>query len=123
MKKIIFVVFLLVSSNSFAWEFNRNPDRFPSVGFNVSNYSLSGTRNDVSQVNATLTQRLAGPLTHNINSIGLDLRLPVSDQLTFTLSADNVSSDSKFTRDFGYTESYSLTGYHYSLGARLYFSK
>lgn len=125
MKKILFISLFLLPLRAHAWEFPRNPDRFPSVGFNVANTNLTGTRSEISQPNnPALTLAYNGSLKRSDYSIGGDLRLPVSDQLTFTLFADSVNSDTTFNRAQNvYKETDKIDGYRYGLNIRLYFSK
>lgn len=125
MKILSIVVMLLIASNrAFAWEYPRNPDRFPSIGFNASSMDLSGHRDEVSMPSIDLTNALGGSQKFASNSIGADLRLPVNDGLTLTLAADSFDTRSDFMRNGNvYKESQSLTGFRYSLGLRLYFNK
>ena len=123
-KLIVALMFLSVSGSARAWEFARNPDRFPSVGLNVSNENISGRRNEIDQPSPILTRNQGGPISTSYYSYGADIRLPASDQITFTLFADSINTDTTFTRvDNVYKQRDKLDGYRYGLGVRLYFSK
>lgn len=124
MKTLIASILLLSASVVSAREFALNPDRFPSLGFNVSNTSLSGHRDEVDMPNPALTRDLGGKLTSNYDAIGADIRLPVSDGVTLTFFGDAVNSDTTFTRSGNiYRQADKLSGYRYGLSMRVYFNK
>lgn len=121
---LCFGLWSLPMSRANAWEFSRNPDRFPSLGFNLNNSHLSGTRGEVDQPTTILTRNQGGTDIIDTYAVGADLRLPVSDQWTVTLLADSYSLDSSFHRNGdAYRESQKLDGYRYGINLRLYFSK
>lgn len=116
------VVFFGVSA--MAWEFPRNPDRFPSIGFNAIDMELEGDRIDIDQPTLATTRTQSGPLTQSLYMIGADVRLPLNDQITLTLAADSVSGDSSFSRGGNtFKEDSRVKGHRLGVGLRLYFSK
>lgn len=125
MKKLILILgLLLLPTISHSWEFNRNPDRFPSVGFNFSTSRLDGHRIEDSHPAAPLTRIDRGDQSLNLSSAGLDLRLPLSNDLTFSLGYDHLESSAKYLRDPDiYKESVDLSGYDVKASLRLYFNK
>lgn len=107
-----------------AWEFPRNPDRFPSVGFNISSADLGGERDEVSTPSTVLTNAQGGPVDFSGNTAGMDVRLPVNDGMTLSISADHYDNRTDFKRNGGtYRESESLRGFKYGLGVRVYFNR
>lgn len=124
MKTLTFVLLLSTASICSAWEFPRNPDRFPSFGFNVTNTELDGSRFQISSPTTALTRNDKGSLSTFVHALGGDIRLPVSNQLTVTLSGDYIESESDFIRDSRvYSETDKIDGYRYGLSFRLYLSK
>jgi hypothetical protein len=132
MKTIIAIaVLLLAPLSARAWEFPRNPDRFPSVGFAVTNSNENGTRYESDGPYPALTRTQSGPEHFGGHTIGGDVRLPASDCLTFGFSYEHIESLHTFDRHGGdyqptgvlYSEKLSTSGYRYGVTARLYFSK
>jgi hypothetical protein len=124
MKNLIAAVMILAPSVAGAWEFNRNPDRFPSVGFNILNSYESGDRNENDTPSVSLTRHQSGPVTNFTYKLGADVRLPINQSMTLTLRYDAIESDNHFTRVSNgqeiYKESESLSGYQYGIGIRFY---
>ena len=127
MKRLIIAlgVSLVLAQQAKAWEFARNPDRFPSIGLNISAADLNGKRDEVSQpANPILAMNAGGDVDYQSNTVGADVRLPVNDGMTLTLSADHFDNRSTFERKGNlYRESESLRGVRYGLGVRIYFNK
>lgn len=125
MKKLILVLgLLLLPTISHSWEFNRNPDRFPSLGFNASTSKLEGHRIEDSHPAHPLTRIDGGPESLNLSAVGADVRLPLSQDLTFSLAYDHLESSSKFRREPDiFKESTELSGYNVKASVRLYFNK
>jgi hypothetical protein len=132
MKTIIAVTLLLCAPLSArAWEFSRNPDRFPSIGVKVSNADVNGTRYESDGPYAALQRTQSGPEHWGEHVLGADVRLPASDCLTFGFAYDHIEGSHTYDRNAGpyqtggtiYSEKIDTSGYRYTLTARLYFSK
>ncbi len=105
-----------------AWEFPRNPDRFPSVGFNVTNGSISGHRDEVDTPPPTYLFRTnVGNTDMDTHTLGADLRLPLHESVTFVFGYDSIESNYHFVRAGDvFHETERLSGYRYTVGFRLY---
>lgn len=113
-----------VTTISYGWEFESNPDRFPSVGINVNTTQLVGDRAEIDQPSPILTRNQGGPIKSTYDSIGVDLRLPVSNHLTFTFYGDSIRSDDSFKRKGDqYKETNTVSGARYGFSVRMYFNK
>jgi hypothetical protein len=132
MKRLLMIAALLAAARSAgAWEFARNPDRFPSVGFSVTNSYLSGRRYEDDLPGGAPDRVQSGKQELSGYGMGLDARLPLSDQITVGVFAEQQSLDMRFGRDSGpfstgrvyYRETAKMEGYKYGVTARLYFSK
>lgn len=124
MKTIILTAVLLMSSISHAWEFRKNPDRFPSLGFNLSTSRLDGKRDwtDLPGTFLSRTQSDRGFL--DMNSMGLDIRFPISNGVTLTFSYDRLEYESLLTRDQNIiTVNDSFSGDRFGFSTRIYFNK
>lgn len=75
MKRAGFVIFmLLLSTSGYAWEFEKNPDRYPSFGIEAASGHLAGTLKD--------TQPGAPHTDGGYVQGKLDIRLPISSMIT-----------------------------------------
>jgi hypothetical protein len=119
----IVVTLSLAASHAFAWDIPENPDRFPSVGLNMSNAALNGPRSEID--GPARRQRIQhGDESSDLHSLGADIRLPATQSLTFTVSYDHLEGSSHFEREGGiYKQSSNLDGYRWGFGMRLYFNK
>lgn len=124
MKKLIAVALLFGASSAHAWEFARNPDRFPSAAFNVSNSNLDGTRAEIDQPGGA-PSRIQSGLDHSVfYSIGGDVRLPLQESLTLSVYYDFLSQDDRFIRENNvYKQTDSSNGYRCGFSLRVYFNK
>lgn len=115
---------ILNMCHALAWEFSRNPDRFPSVGIHIASSKLDGHRDEIDTPNLNLVRVNGGDIDADIKMIGVDFRLPVNNSVTVTLCADSVVNKSVFNRVGNvYRESEKTTGMQYGFNARLYFNK
>lgn len=118
------VLFLAVPAVSHAWEFSRNPDRFPSLAFNVSNASLPGHRDEVDNPTGASSRIQSGATKSELLTIGGDVRLPLQESLTLSVYYDFVSTDDTFTRQNNvYKQTDKADGYRAGFSLRLYFNK
>lgn len=125
MKKFLIVVgTILIASVSHAWEFNRNPDRFPSFGFNTDFTNMDGHRIEDSHPSEPLQRIDKGPQSLESTRVGIDLRLPLAQAVTVELGYDHLESLTKYRREPNvFTEDTSLSGYNIHAGFRFYFNK
>ena len=115
---------LLVAGNAGAWEFQRNPDRFPSVGLDFANSYASGDRNEKDLPNTSLSRTQTGSERNYGYEVGGDLRLPVTDSITVSGFYHRLTEDAHFTREGGvYKEDNLSKGYRYGLSVRVYLNK
>ncbi len=101
-----------------AQEYPRNPDRFPSFGVSYSNSMVNG---DSGSVAGTTT--LIGSENVKADTIGADIRIPVSNQITVSAAYEMINGDRTNTvRNLsqGYTN---LDGYKASFGVRFYLNE
>lgn len=124
---IVFLGSLLFAGRAHAWEFTRNPDRFMSVGVNVSKLDVGGKRFEVDQPSDPLTRVNSGPENRNESVYGADLRLPVSDSVTVGLFYDYIDGSNTFDREASgksiFRQSLDYTGNHYGMSVRFYLNK
>lgn len=121
MKLLIAVLLLSLSSTVMAWEVEGNPDRYLSLGINVSNANLNGTRTETDFLDSGINRVFKGPSEIGVFSTGVDMRLPVTKAITFTLSCEKIEMTSQYTRNPNpYRESNNLDGYRYGFGARFF---
>jgi hypothetical protein len=124
MKKLLLIFILVSPVTSYAWEKPRNPDRFVSFGFNVSQSDVDGQRAEVNQPSAILTNAYLGSDEVSLHSIGADVRFPATNSLTLSLSYDKLSTEQTFLRQGGvYKESTNMDGQRVTFGLRLYLNK
>lgn len=115
LKVSIFLLLLSFPTLSHAWEFSKNPDRFPSLGFNVSSSRMTG-----SSTYRTIEDK--GPIDQE--SFGADVRLPVGDGVTLNFSYDQISYAAVLERNhYGLSTVDNYHGSRYGLGLRVYFNK
>lgn len=104
MKRVGLIVLIVsVASVANAWEFQKNPDRFPSFGLETSTGKLAGMAKDVPA---------GAPRTDGGFVQGrLDLRLPISSCITVNLSGEHtgVNNNLQFSE-----------GHRLALGVRVY---
>lgn len=119
---IVGLLFLGVLTSAHGWEFQGNPDRFPSLGLMVYSGHLSGDRDEVDLPGQFNSRANGGETTLKSKDWVLDLRLPVHDALTVNLSVDSSQSVYDFTRVGNiYTQHEKLDGYRIGAGIRYYF--
>lgn len=122
MKKLIAlfmvaVVIGVVKCN--AWEYPQNPDRFPSIGLNLSGENGTG---DVKypSMPALGSQDLSGTSSAFI----LDTRLPLSNSFTLNLALGGTSSELKGDANATFESSkQTMSGGIFNIGVRYYFNK
>lgn len=115
MKKYIcltFVFTFVCLAHLHAYEFKKNPDRRPSIGFLYSHNSYYGDYSTFWQL-----ARNAGDLIGY--SYLADLRVPVSSVLTITIGGGWIGQ--VWDSSVGHHHRWELEGHNYSLGARVYF--
>ena len=113
-----------------AWEFRQNPDRFPSVGLTVLNTKLDARRDGI-DVNNMGEQILLNKDRGNgdESEIGADVRLPVTESVTFTFLYSHVNQTYDLTRPAYFTgqtiyrEHGDWSGNRYGFNVRLYLNK
>jgi len=102
MKRMIIGVLLLLPLSVQAREYKENPDRYPSIGFEVAKGQVPGIPK--AGVNGEQT---------NGGTVGFlgDFRLPVSDALTLhtSIQSDGINNNLAFTE-----------GYRLAVGLRVY---
>jgi len=125
MKKIIMAsLLMLLTPLIHAWECPRNPDRFPSLGLNISTAKLTGDKNYVNNPGLPNPQPFKDSGHQDFDSVGADVRLPVTDGLTFSVSYDQISANGDYTRDQNiFKQSDNFDGYRVGVGVRMYFNK
>lgn len=115
---LIVVGFMLISLTLKAQEYPRNPDRFPSFGLNYSNSMVKGDSGSVST-----SETLVGSENLKVDTIGLDVRIPVSNQITVSAAYEMIdggrtSSIRNLSQSFT-----NLDGYKASFGVRFYLNE
>lgn len=120
---VIAVASLLISTVASAWDVPGNPDRFVSVGLNVSNSSLKGDHSELDgPPHVQQIQRGHEELESHL--IGVDLRIPTTQSLTFNLSYDYAEMNSRYDRSSQlHKVSSNLDGYRWGVGMRFYFNQ
>lgn len=126
MEKIIIATILTVMAASpiHAWEMKNNPDRFPSIGLNYSQTSLDGTIEHYDRPSFGVNNYNPGKEDKQRSLVGADIRLPMTDQLTFTLgySRSYEYSDMEYnTEDLQHSTA--LKGYKMDFGVRFYINR
>lgn len=127
MKSIIksFVFISLVSvSSSYAWNFPRNPDYAPSIGFHVTNYNVEGSRTEIDMPSGHADRSFYGLEDRSKDTYGTDLRLPIHSGITVNFFYDKINMAENFSREGNvYQEKTLLKGYEMGFGIRCYFSQ
>lgn len=103
MKRVGFIVLaLLAAAAAHAWEIERNPDRYPSIGLDLYKGQLAG----LPRAGVAGAQTTGG----TVGGI-LDLRLPVTGSLTWHAfaSSEGAANNKDFT-----------DGYRVGMGFRVY---
>lgn len=121
----LFAALAMFAAPAGAWEFSKNPDRFISVGLNATKLNV-----DVSGHTTLPSGAAAGSDSTDLsgNSIVADVRVPVHQSLTLTLTFERFSQDqaSHGLDNLGspaYTNNLDFTGRRVGLGVRYYFNK
>lgn len=119
------VLIATVATSSQAWYIPGNPDAFPSIGFNVHNEDMRGDRYEISRPSdPILNLGSHGPQTSTKYSIGFDVRLPVTRNLTLGTFYNDIETSQDFTRVSDgqpiYKETINMDGYSYGFNARFY---
>lgn len=116
MKKLLFAASLLIGAVVHSAEYPRNPDRVPSIGLTYAGMAETGDVT-LNAGSATAKQDI-----ENVNGqFLLDLRLPVSDNVTFNGSLGFIGSE--FTADetpLLNGQKSSMSGVGFSVGVRFY---
>ncbi len=107
-----------------AWEFSRNPDRFPSVGLNANTARLDGERNNVNLPGTGLQQPFKDSGSLDFDAIGADVRLPINDGITLNFTYDRLTYGSNLVRDGNvYQQKDHFSGNRFGFGIRVYLNK
>lgn len=122
--KTILLLVILCPAASFAWEIPKNPDRFPSLGLNISNADYDGSSQNVLWVSPVYTLNDNYKSEYEERLKGFDLRLPLHESFTFEFGFDRVKTHSKKTLSNNkYIKYDDLNGNSYKLGVRFYFNQ
>lgn len=76
----------LLGGSAMAFDTSRNPDKVPSIGISYS--TQDGTDNQevpVTLPSGQVVNAIGKQFSHDLNEFGMDLRMPVSNQLTLTI--------------------------------------
>lgn len=107
-----------------AWEVKDNPDRYISIGLNVSQEHLAGDNNNL--LNPNTASETLQPQTESLNlgAVGYDVRVPMFKQFTFMFSYEKLTLDSELIRSGNTFQSHAgLRGDRFSMGVRFYLVK
>ena len=116
---------MLFVGSAGAWEFERNPDRFISVGLTMQRTALNGD-------SATaLPNGVHAASTDNevrARAIGADVRIPVHQSLTFSVSYERLNQETRSTGfdnlgGHAYNDGNDQSGQRYGASVRYYFNK
>lgn len=116
MKKIATALLLVstLSTSLLAWEFDKNPDRFPSLGLNYTGTSDTGQYKVIG---------LSQDIESNAHTVVLDTRLPLSNSLTLAIGAGTTSSHSEGKGGGSFNaDQLDQDGGLFTVGARYYFN-
>jgi hypothetical protein len=122
MKKILVIMLLTLATNSFAWEIENNPDRYPSLALGFD----SGTLDGDGFVSAALSNNASGQTgTMNdldVQTVSPSLRVPLATNLTIDLRATFYDYNYKSQGDKGtlFRHDYNLKGATYGGTLRIY---
>jgi len=122
MKKLVAVLGLVTVVsvvNCGAWEYPQNPDRFPSIGLNLTGESMAGEVKSPS-FPALGSQDIEG----TDSTLVLDTRLPLSNSFTLNIALGGTRNETKYkqtpTQDSAEIKG---DGGIFSIGCRYYFNK
>jgi hypothetical protein len=105
---------LLLSLPSLAWEKERNPDRFPSLGVTLDSASGEG--------DATVSG-LSQDVEETVSGLTLDVRLPLSNSFTLSTGLGGYSSEVEAIENNIFLGSKSETsGGRFFISGRYYFN-
>lgn len=113
----------LLAGRAAAWEVKDNPDRFISVGIHSRVDHLIGNSSTVENPGPNETLHVAD-VGQVVNAAGLDVRIPLCPQITFTAGYDKLTSN-RFDERTGntYRTFDGIHGNRVELGMRFYFVK
>lgn len=122
---VIALAIFAFTSPAGAWEFDRNPDRFISVGLTATRANLDG--------NSTTTLpggAFAGSTDNEVKTrvLGADVRIPVHQSLTLSVSYERLKQDvhTNGADNLGspaYIDGNDQSGQRYGASIRYYFNK
>lgn len=127
-KRILFIITLILftSTSSFSGglSYINNPDRYPSVGLSLGMTDVDGTNT------RTFLDNLGIPITDSVTTarktqdLTLDLRLPVSHEMTLYGAFSIISQELKSNEglDF-FSNDGTFDGFGFRIGARYYFNR
>lgn len=116
MKKFILAAMLLAPTAGYCWEFPKNPDRFPSLGFNYTGVAETG--------NIKATNNEGQDLETKSGALVLDTRMPLSDSFTLYLGIGATSSNIKGKESSSLLANETDTsGGLFTIGGRYYFNR
>ncbi len=123
---VIIALILLTSASSFAGGPNyiNNPDRYPSLGLSLGMSDVSGTNTRTFLDNLGIPITDAVTTTQKTQDLTLDLRLPVSHEMTLYGAFSVISQDLKSNEgiDF-FSNDGTFDGFAFRIGARYYFNR
>lgn len=129
---LLFVAVTMLSCSAQAWEFSRNPDRFPSLGLHVINGSVKGDRYETDLPGTVGSRSQSGPESESTYTLGADIKLPINHGMTLGFFYDQHEIDRVYKRNRAPTnttgevifkETSNLNGYRYGFDFRLYLNK
>lgn len=126
MKTLVIVVSVVFSmaNISMAWEFQNNPDRVPSLGLHATTSRIDGSRAEIDSPGGSIDRIYKGQEIRRKDVFGGDLRLPVHDSLTLSLSYDAISINDEFVRSGNvFKQTSTLNGYEAGVGVRVYLDR
>lgn len=117
-------VLFLAALNCNAYEQPNNPDRFISAGVNYGMGSGDGSIDNTNNPNTPFALSYTDQREVENRGVGLDLRIPTSRSMTWTLSYLRTNTELKLHGDqsaIEQTEKFSVNTYN--IGLRYYFNK
>jgi hypothetical protein len=122
-KLAVFSVVLTLTSQAFAWDTTKNPDRFLSIGLNYDAATVDGGYGPKLDEDRYLK---IGENITKTSIIQLDIRLPLSNKLTVEGRVRGIAVDDRFNSDYPNDISsviFDGSGSGFGVGLRYYFSR
>ncbi|GEM_PF-6757731 len=123
---LMIAMILMAGTSGFAagFGFINNPDRYPSVGLSLGMTDIDGPNLRVFASNSPAPTTDAVNVTQKTQDLTIDLRLPVSHELTLHGAFSIVSQE--LTSNDGvavFSNNGDLDGFGFRIGARYYFNR